>query len=421
MNILSLINSSIIDKLSFFFHSDLPHDIIIGIIEVKSRINKDLFPYAIRVVSRSEIKESDWDVVLVDDLEHYVWIKSLIRSKPIIFIAHTNDSRNQCFAVKNLYRVIVSNSTIRPSSWGIPDRIVSYLSFQPTLPVIMKKRSRKSKYFKIAYIINENDSTLATARKVLSALNLVTYCQVIVLGTEENKALLLNQANPHIRFLDKDKSYLTTLYSVDAVLASGEDILNSLRFNIPSIVLGEKGIGGLVTTQNYGDFDETNFQGRVGGAYNEDIPFPLLDFEIKLALELEEYPFRPIISQATFKQISDRFNKSMIATFKLIVFKEYVLYKRLKNNYDVLKLKPHIVVNINVSSVGSQYNSHCIITNLLSNKIIGSLDKAEASVIEHFNGINTINTILGQFDLFPKADILSIVHQLWGMKVITFS
>ena len=71
------------------------------------------------------------------------------------------------------------------------------------------------------------------------------------------------------------------LRNAHIVLASGYEALSAMASCKPCIVFGDYGLGGLVTSRNYGLLEEVSFHGRKGGCFREVIPARLLETVIQ--------------------------------------------------------------------------------------------------------------------------------------------
>ena len=84
------------------------------------------------------------------------------------------------------------------------------------------------------------------------------------------------------------RKHLTKIFKkAHAVIASGIDALLALALEKPCIVLGDYGLGGMITTANYEQPRSIRFTGRKGGVYGEMVPSDLLEVEITKAFQFD--------------------------------------------------------------------------------------------------------------------------------------
>ncbi|SEF91888.1 hypothetical protein, partial [Parabacteroides chinchillae] len=74
------------------------------------------------------------------------------------------------------------------------------------------------------------------------------------------------------------------------VVASGIDAVRAMALCKPCVILGDYGLGGIVTPANYDHLQSVSFRGRKGACFKEMVPLDLLEVEIRkyFASDIEE-------------------------------------------------------------------------------------------------------------------------------------
>ena len=186
------------------------------------------------------------------------------------------------------------------------------------------------------------------------------------------------------------------------VIGSGMTAAFAVQQGKKTIVVGERGYGGLVTNENLEYHISNCFQGRNGGKLDEIIPLHL----VKKAIETEEIDILKIMEQLSLLQAQgeDKFIKQIeqiVSISNRIRFNDSTLHYRLNPDYDIIKKKKRI---------------------WLSKKVFGTLYKSvnesERAVICAFRQPHSIKDVLSTFPTEYEEDISEYIQELMAEKIL---
>lgn len=169
----------------------------------------------------------------------------------------------------------------------------------------------------------------------------------------------------------------------DIVIGSGYSILYALKHNKPSIVLGEKGYGGIVTTETFDKLYDLFFQGRVGGVYGEYIPE-------RLVLEDIEILTHQIYSN-NFN--NDEIRENLLTKLQLnseLLFNTLSLVKEKYTQISKDETQKPLIFNSDYTLIKS--HDRYWIRNRYTKQVLGWYDNKQYEVLDHF--ISTPSSII---------------------------
>ncbi|HXH98693.1 MAG TPA: hypothetical protein VNI52_00360 [Sphingobacteriaceae bacterium] len=365
----------------------------------------------------SEINEADWDIILVQNNLNLRRVGRQVRKKPILFISDNSRKKDQIINLPNLYQVISTGKDADASNRGISSELMVCLNIPVYKPSkISYTNSAENKQYTLVYFVNENDENLKTSRAVIKAVNYIPYSTLTVVTSRENIAILKEVANHNITFLSDKGSPGKHFSKYDVVVANEEVAVAALLSKKPVIIVGINGLGGLVCSDNLNDFMRTGFKGRIGGTHDEDIPVGLLDYEIRYAVGIEEEKNTPFIDETGYIALKSYYGNAWRKRFMQVLNTNLCMYQYLTNKKMLIKLIPGLSENIFLQHL--KENSEVAIINKLSGKLVGSIGKEEALIINSCNRLLTIEAIIEKHKEYPAKDIIDFIVQLWQNKVL---
>ena len=160
--------------------------------------------------------------------------------------------------LKNLYGVIhLGNASL--SAWGIPDEMLLHLCYPVERSGDYYLYEQQPEVCRIVYCptgnsVGENDL------KLLTFLGQTNATLTIV---SDEYACLKNAFPPFGKVVPRS-SRISAYKQAHLVVASGMDAVQALALCKPCVVLGDYGLGGLVTSENYASLQSVRFKGRKG-------------------------------------------------------------------------------------------------------------------------------------------------------------
>lgn len=119
----------------------------------------------------------------------------------------------------------------------------------------------------------------------------------------------LKQAMPPFVTIVSRLSWFSAYKKAHLVVASGQDAVRALALCKPCVVMGDYGLGGLVTSENYVQLQSVYFRGRKGGYFGELVPVVLLESEIRKVFAFD----RQVASLAIQKRVLSTYGKKIFS------------------------------------------------------------------------------------------------------------
>jgi len=237
--------------------------------------------------------------------------------------------------------------------------------------------------------------------KILPFLNLLHNYEIYY---QSKKGIGRQVMNKHIRFVKSQKNIEDSIDKSDIVIASGLVAYRSVQRGKKTIVIGEKGYGGLITEENLEYHISNFFQGRTGGKFDEAIPPQLL---LRSIVSEEAPDPQKIIKKLSFIQSQNgKEFVSLIEKVRDFDKKNYsdemnTTYYILNPNYEITKKKSRIWL----SKRGF-------------NKLYKPVNESEATVILTFRKPHTLPEALNTFSQEYTEDIKEYIHELIAKKIL---
>lgn len=378
----------------------------------------NLFPSTISLYALKTIDFTWWDVVIVQDLMTLDNVHTAIqKSTPILFISHNDAWEAQPFVCKNLLKVFYTSRIRRHKS--IPTEMVGYINkpiFTEGASTNNENESKSDVNNKIntIHFHQQSDCDLAIIKTVIAFANSNPRMNLTIVAGTEVMLILETLKNNNVTLIEVDK-FSQSISDFDLAITSDYYALKSLYLGVPTIIVGNRGFGGLLSTQNVADHLKWHFSGRIGGELNEMIPYWVL---------LEEFQNL----QAAYSAITDDTKKVSLTIknqydpYRVFTILEneiavaYNLYKSLLSE-DYYMLKPKLVKEIRIINSKSKDVFHIVNE---TNKVLGMISQAENEILYQFKGEKTIRDIANEVGI-EDSDIRDFIRELWNEKIICFS
>lgn len=223
-------------------------------------------------------EDGRYDLVIVQNSFCLIRYKDLFKwlsDTPVLFVSCGNRVVDYVTPFKNLYGVIhLGNASL--SAWGIPDEMLLHLCYPVERSGDYYLYEQQPEVCRIVYCptgnsVGENDLKLLTfLGKTNATLTIVS----------DEYACLKNAFPPFVKVVPRS-SRISAYKQAHLVVASGMDAVQALALCKPCVVLGDYGLGGLVTSENYASLQSIRFKGRKGGCFGEPVSAVLLGSAIR--------------------------------------------------------------------------------------------------------------------------------------------
>src|ERR1700722_6401053 len=193
------------------------------------------------------------------------------------FKVHLNrELSKNCLLInpKDCYAVLTLNWLFDALQSGLPPELVEKLYDDHNgLLVEAPIQPGESGDFRVLYVSVDDTEEPVHLRRVIAAMNLITQMSLSIYCSKKLHRVVKDFANEHIQFVDKKEGHRvpTPLYA-DLVITFGPGALHFIRQEIPVMIVGPYGYGGVVTAGFLPYPPRNGFMGRPGGTYGEMIP-----------------------------------------------------------------------------------------------------------------------------------------------------
>lgn len=352
-----------------------------------------------------------YDLVVVQNSLSFIHYKEYfkrLKKSPILFVA-TDDHVGSCVApFENLFGVL-NMGNISLSAFGIPEEMQLHLSCPVEKTGNYYFYEQQPEVCHIVYCptgnsITENDVKLLTFLQQTNAS--------LTIVSDEYQCL--KQAMPPFVTIVSRLSWFSAYKKAHLVVASGQDAVRALALCKPCVVMGDYGLGGLVTSENYVQLQSVYFRGRKGGYFGELVPVVLLESEIRKVFAFD----RQVASLAIQKRVLSTYGKKIFSE-KIIDEIERItnLAVHLNKWQNRLSLKPSLSSLFELKAVeDKQYL-------MRGWNCFGGLDQEMIDLLKQCDGASSIWDLVERNGYNREdAEVLwGNLYELWKEKLILFA
>ena len=268
------------------------------------------------------------------------------------------------------------------------------------LPVRDNNKSDLSKKVPLIYL-NIDDEYFGNLVffKILPFFNLLHQYEIYYQSKKEIDRHLINK---HIKLVKSQQNIEEWIDKSDIVIGSGLAAYKAVQRGKKTIVIGEKGFGGLVTAENLEYHLSNFFQGRNGGKFDESIPPHLLLNAITTGAPdtgkiLERLSLLQTQNEKKFFSLIENLKNFTEKIYSNEGNMSYIL----NPNYGITKKK-----------------SRRWLSKRAFNKLFAPINESEAIVILTFQEPHTLSDALDTFPAEYKEDIKEYINELIAKKII---
>lgn len=357
------------------------------------------------------LQEKEWDLVILQDSIHNLWQKPAFRKLmkyPWLYISTRSDIEGYIAPFKNLFGVINMNGAYL-SAYGIPEEMQVRLDRPVDKVADYYLYEERPDPLRIVYCptgrdIEENDLKLLYVLLQKSPISLT------IVGERYH---CIKKALPSFVHIVSRRSLLTSFKKAHVVVASGYDAIQAMALCKPCVILGDYGLGGLVTPANYKNLHAISFKGRKGACLREMVPYNLLEIEIKKAIASDYQGAMQAIQQMVLAsyQVAD-FAKAFSDEVERILN----LYNCIKNKKKRLCLKPLLTSALKIEVLNDELYLRCGMNRF------GKVEDAMAGLLKQCDGTRSIYDLvrLNGYDREDAAILGDNLYELWKEKLILF-
>lgn len=352
-----------------------------------------------------------YDLIVVQNSLSFIHYKEYfkrLRESPVLFVSTTDHLGSYVAPFKNLYGVInMGDASL--SAFGIPEEMQLRLCSPVEKAGNYYFYEQQPETCRIVYCptgqsIIENDLKLLTfLQQTNASLTIVS-----------DEYLCLKQGLPSFVTIVSRSSWYSAYKRAHLVVASEQDAIRAMALCKPCVVMGDCGLGGLVTSDNYAQLRSVHFRGRKGGRFGEFVPAVLLESEIQKVFAFD----RQDVSQAIQKQVLCTYGKKV---FTRRVIEEIVRITELAvfiaNPQKRLLLKPCLSSLFTLKVVeDKQYLMRGL-------NCFGELDHEMIYLLKQCDGTVSILDLIERngYDRENVEVIWANLYELWKEKLIIFA
>ena len=260
------------------------------------------------------------------------------------------------------------------------------------------------------YVLVAIDSILPeshTLLKLLPVFNSLTSTQFILTGVSKSLSTFCNH---NIHIIEEASDIL--FHQTSFVIASGKYVCMAIAAHKPCIVVGDRGYGGILDTENFDVQFKHFFNGRIGAELDEYIPHEFIQNDITFLQ-------RSTKKNLTFLQCNEIASKlkqkerETLDFLKKIIEKTFQFYQEFKDNPDNLCLK------LSDSYIFQWENDRLTISHVFCRKILTILEPEETKIVASFNKPEHINDVFLRFkEEYDKDNFMAFITELVHEKIL---
>ncbi|NQX40830.1 hypothetical protein SAMN05421820_104234 [Pedobacter steynii] len=322
---------------------------------------------------------------------------------------------------------IVVGKEVNLLDWGVPGELVSNFEYpfferMHHYPLKVNKRYPSKIFYVLDDVADEKNATICLS--VIKSFNLLLHLEFCCVVPDALIPLLEQVANDHITLLKNTEDYSSFFPECELLIGSESAAANGLLSNIPVIVAGKQGFGGLVTADNLISFLPNRFSGRPGGHPGERISPLLLVQEMMYVLEVmntKELDDLLDFSDHSIGRMKAFSREYIFDSIKRTISEKYLLSIHIHDDVLMRQVKPRLSSAIVIDKLELISGEIFCLRNVNTNKMLAEITDFEAKLILQCNGENRVSDLLLMSG--KEEDInepLEFLRSLWELRAIHF-
>jgi hypothetical protein len=296
---------------------------------------------------------------------------------------------------------------------GIPGQLVHRVyedHGQIRMPALRQNKGQK---LKIVCLMPPGVNKVRQLLLLISLFNPVVGVELSICCTIEESVLLRPFANDHLLFLLQEGNYYPEAASdgYTIVITYGPGALHFMRHEIPVVIIGPYGFGGLVTEGNFTYLLKNGFCGRPGGCFREMIPSGVVQEELDVIRRMEGLES----NTSNVRKLAEGLSCKPLSAIGELVEQSRLLYESLYNDKARWELRPLLATNIQIVNKQPQ----TLLRRAEINDTVAIVNEEDLVFFQQMNGGNNCRDLL-EYSKIPEMGFWKLIYALWDKKIIVF-
>lgn len=360
-------------------------------------------------IEEEKILEISWDLLLIQNAYSYSVYNTIfkrLKKIPSFFISYDLSIKG-IPQISEQVQFVLSFCDNNILTNFVPDSFIISTIIPITNNNYIKKEKRKDNSKNIFYYPTQNST-----KSDLFLISLISRSGNKLFIISDSHFYLDSLCNENIKLISRKKS-IKMIKTAHLVIGNNYDIIKSLALQIPCIVLGKQGLGGIVKLSNYETLKYYSFNGRAGGYENEHIPNDLFSYQITYALLYDNPDEQKELQQNVLTDFSYKIFHKKMST----LFQHFNHIRAAFNDLNKFKfLIPFLTDKFSITKQGGiDYIN-------LNNKYYLEIDRNLLELILECDGKKSIIKITQEYNL--EKDHISLfynsIKELYTYKLINF-
>lgn len=323
--------------------------------------------------------------------------------------------KQRLISLLGLYRIMIFSDHTLSSLWNIPVEIITQV------PQYIKTSSTKTfeepeNKYDVLYLENTKDYSNSATKAIISALNTSIGLKILLITDEVNLSVISELINDHIDLLAYDNINWHNYVRHNTIIISSEkNAVEALLLELPVIIVGTNGLGGLVTDNNITEMIKSSFRGRVGGVNGEKVPIRLLLNEITQAQNIKANhqlsPMSRMLINAKYSNIPISHH------IKTCLSECQDLQRKLNDIQLVQNLTP--IPNANIRFIPVEDGNYMVIRDAVC-QILALISSEEMRFINCCRHQHSFSNIISENGFNLESETHDFIKALWNEKIISF-
>ncbi|MCB0746024.1 MAG: hypothetical protein KDC52_03555 [Ignavibacteriae bacterium] len=366
-------------------------------------------------MEQEEVNE-EWDIIILQHADILYYTQRIIqqlKNVPIIFISHSSSPNDQITTDNRVMKVLKIAEGVASSNWDYPEEFIE----THRNPIIIKQDStylkpRNPKNILLLSRLAEDKADIV--RYIISTINRLPKYNLLIAGKAVFYEKYYSISNGNIKFLGQVENTDLLFKNTDLVIGSGRVALEGIANKRPVLVAGFRGLGGLVTPDNFQEYVKIMFSGRIGGQKAEKIE--RFDLEKKIETIFNNEKITDIVERnyLLLKQIFD--HKLVVTKLEKTINNLIELFEMVNDKTRIVNLKPKLVSNCDFKN----YDKQIIIERKVSGRQICVIDNELHAIISKLNGKKKIGQFLSK-NIVDNSTLLQNIKELWELKLLSLT
>lgn len=333
--------------------------------------------------------------------------------KYVCWLVGETAGEEEVIPLAGLFSVATCDWLSDPNKVGIPAELVYrvYEDFgQIRLCVAGQNKGQK---LKILCLLPPGENKVRLLLLVISVFNPVVGVELSICCTAGEALLLRPFANDHLLFLIQESCHFpeepTDGYHL--VITYGPGAVHFIRQNMPVVIIGPYGFGGLVTEENFAYLLKNGFCGRAGGCFREMVPSGLVQEELDAIGRMEGLES----NTARVRRLVEGLSCTPLSALGDLVERSRLLYDSLYDEMARWDLRPLLASNIQIVHKQPQV----LLRRAGINDTVAVVKEGDLVFFQQLDGGKNCRALL-EYAKIPEIAFWKLIYALWDKKIIVF-